>query len=60
MNIFVKLYLKVHIYNQRVVAGLNKCTRTVPYDRINTREVNSSQLGPMPVSLAKKSRKKKN
>ncbi|KAM7350914.1 STKc_myosinIII_N_like and MYSc_Myo21 domain-containing protein ninaC isoform 1-T2 [Cochliomyia hominivorax] len=50
---FVNLCQQVHIYNQRVVAGLNKCTRTVPYDRINTREVNSSQLGPMPVAVRK-------
>ncbi|XP_005188793.2 neither inactivation nor afterpotential protein C [Musca domestica] len=50
---FVNLCQQVHIYNQRVVAGLNKCTRAVPFDRINTREVNSAQLGPMPVAVRK-------
>ncbi|KAL9925896.1 STKc_myosinIII_N_like and MYSc_Myo21 domain-containing protein ninaC [Glossina fuscipes fuscipes] len=50
---FVNLCQQVHIYNQRIVAGLNKCTRAVPFDRINTREVHSSQLGPMPVALRK-------
>lgn len=44
---------QVHIYNQRMVAGLNKCTRAVPFERINMREVNSSQLGPLPVPIKK-------
>ncbi|KAH8412845.1 hypothetical protein KR009_006225, partial [Drosophila setifemur] len=50
---FVNLSQQVHIYNQRMVAGLNKCTRAVPFERINMREVNSSQLGPLPVPMKK-------
>ncbi|KAH8248818.1 hypothetical protein KR032_003465 [Drosophila birchii] len=50
---FVNLSQQVHIYNQRMVAGLNKCTRAVPFERINMREVNSSQLGPLPVPIKK-------
>ncbi|ALC38813.1 ninaC [Drosophila busckii] len=50
---FVNLSQQVHIYNQRMVAGLNKSTRAVPFERINTREVNSAQLGPMPVPIKK-------
>ncbi|XP_053960688.1 neither inactivation nor afterpotential protein C isoform X1 [Anastrepha ludens] len=50
---FVNLAQQVHIYNQRFFAGINKCTRNVPFDRINTREVNSSQLGPLPIPTKK-------
>ncbi|CAD6997560.1 unnamed protein product [Ceratitis capitata] len=50
---FVNLAQQVHIYNQRFFAGLNKCTRNVPIDRINIRDVNSSQLGPMPIPTKK-------
>lgn len=49
----VNLAQQVHIYNQRIVAGFNKCTRSIPLDRINMREVHSSQLGPMPVPTRK-------
>ncbi|XP_037957522.1 neither inactivation nor afterpotential protein C isoform X2 [Teleopsis dalmanni] len=50
---FVNLSQQIHLYNQRVVAGLNKCTRNVPFDRINTREIHSNQLGPMPMPMKK-------
>ncbi|XP_034666506.1 neither inactivation nor afterpotential protein C [Drosophila subobscura] len=50
---FVNLSQQVHIYNQRMVGGLNKCTRAVPFERINMREVSSAQLGPLPVPMKK-------
>ncbi|XP_067622468.1 neither inactivation nor afterpotential protein C isoform X2 [Eurosta solidaginis] len=49
----VNLAQQVHIYNQRFFSGINKCTRNVPFDRINIREVNSSQLGPLPIPTKK-------
>lgn len=44
---------QVHLYNQRVVAGLHATARGVNIDKVDTRQNNPSLFGAMPMPLRK-------